>query len=468
MYNCGMKVLFAVWELSPFIKVGGLGDVARTLPKALHDLGVDIRVVIPYYRAVRTGGQRRVFVTKLIVTYGGRRVQIKVWKIKFLDADIPVYLLENRKYLSVPGKETWGVYDLAIAEMVKWGVDDWKPEIVHSNDNHCGFIPLICKEWKLPVKHLFTIHALLHQRRVPERQVEKMGLDLKKCHVMRWETKNKRVVSLLEGVVYADLVNTVSQTYAREILTEEYGAGLDDILRTQHPGKIFGILNGIDYNFNDPRINKLAKNYDAENVTEGKKINKSYLQKKLGFKQDAKMPLIGFVGRLDQHQKGIDLIHKMLLRIDLKKWQFVILGEGQVEWEEKFKLLASFYPKNIAYLDKYTDELAIRLYAGTDLVLIPSRFEPCCLVQMIAMKYGAIPVARATGGLLDTIKDEMNGFLFEKASSHELEKTLKKANDMRVKYPGKFTEMVKEAMNRDFSWKKSAQQYLEVYKKLVQ
>jgi len=192
------------------------------------------------------------------------------------------------------------------------------------------------------------------------------------------------------------------------------------------------------------------------------------LQKKLGFKQDAKMPLIGFVGRLDQHQKGIDLIHKMLLRIDLKKWQFVILGEGQVEWEEKFRLLASFYPKNIAYLDKYTDELAIRLYAGTDLVLIPSRFEPCCLVQMIAMKYGAIPVARATGGLLDTIKDEVNGFLFEKASSHELEKTLKKANDMRVKYPGKFTEMVKEAMNRDFSWKKSAQQYLEVYKKLVQ
>lgn len=458
-------MLFAVWECAPFIKVGGLGDVAHALPKALREMGVDMRVVIPCYKALRSGKQKRQKIGQMVVEYDKKRIRVDVLAIKFLDADIPVYLLRNRKYFDVPQKETWGMFDLAIVKLAQEGILNWKPNIIHCNDHHCGLVPLLVKVRALPVKTLLTIHSLFYQRRVPVSFVVKMGLDPETLTLMAWELKSRRVNYLLEGITHADTVNTVSPAYAKEILTEEYGAGLDDILR-KFPDKIIGILNGIDYDFRSPSHSKLAKNYAVESVDKGKAENKKFLQKKLKFTVKQNIPLMGFVGRMEPGQKGVDLLHKMLLRIKLSKYQFVILGEGEQEWEEKFGLLASFYPKNVAYPSDYTDDLAAQIYAASDFILIPSRFEPCCLVQMNAMRYGAIPVARATGGLKDTISDGEDGFLFEKISSHELEKAMLRAVKLYQQKPDKIHEMRQIGMNKDFSWRRSAKRYLEVYQSL--
>lgn len=457
--------MFAVWECAPFIKVGGLGDVAHSLPKALAEMGVDMRVVIPHYKAVRVGRQRRQYLGKFTVKYAGKNVRIEVVKITFLDANVPVYMLANRKYLSVPNRETWGVFDLAVVKMSRDGVEEWKPEIIHCNDNHCGFIPPLLRRAQSPIKTVFTIHAL-HQKRIPLMLAERVGFKPEDLQIMHWEEQSKKVVTLLEGLVHADVINTVSPTYAKEILTEEYGSGLEDILR-KFPEKISGILNGIDYTLRSPQSDKLHSKYDRESVAWGKAENKKYLQRKLGFSVRSHVPMIGYVGRLASQQKGVDLLHKMLLRINLNKYQIVTIGNGEAEWEEKFKLLASFNPKNLAYIEKYTDELAAQVYAACDFVVIPSRFEPCCLVQMNAMRYGAIPIAHATGGLKDTVRDGEDGWLYEKNTSHDLERAMNRAIKLYKDHPDKIHQMRQLGMERDFSWKRSAKKYLELYESVL-
>ncbi|RJQ25976.1 glycogen synthase [Candidatus Parcubacteria bacterium] len=473
-----MKILFPVWELAPFIKVGGLGDVARSLPRALYHLGQDIRLIVPYYKALKLHGQRRYKICEFNIIYNKKKVPIKMFKIHFLNDNIPVYLLQNPFYINVPMADTFAVFDLAVIEILKNNILDWQPDIVHCNDNHCGFIPFLVKHNNLAVKTLFTIHNLCYQRKYPVLIVEKMGLLPSQCRIMRWEIKSKQINFLFEGITHADLINTVSPTYSKEILTEEYGEGLDDILRRES-SKIFGILNGIDYDicnpaedpyipyhYNNSSISDKSK-YKVFPFFEGKKLNKRYLQRKLNFSINKDIPLIGYIGRIAGNQKGIDLIHKMMLRLDLEKYQFVLLGKGDENWEERFMWLAKFYPKNVFFSNIFDEELASQIYAASDFLLIPSKFEPCGLIQMIAMRYGTVPIARATGGLKDTIKSGQDGFLFEKFSSHELEKILKKAIKLKDDNPDKFAEIIKNAMAKDFSWSISAQEYLKSYQKLL-
>lgn len=459
-------MLFAVWELDPFIKVGGLGDIARSLPRALKGFGVDVRVVIPYYTAVKLKRQKKELLGKFFVRYAKKQVAIKIFRINFVDSDIPVYLLQNNKYLSVPQRETFAVFDLAVVEMLVQNVLAWQPEVIHCNDNHCGLVPALVKKHKLKAATLLTIHAL-HQGRADPNYAERAGLARHECRLIDWEIPKRQLNFLLEGIVHADGVNTVSETYAQEIMTEEYGAGLDDIFRKEQY-KITGILNGIDYDLWNPSTSKnLTKNYSLENVTEGKSANKLALQRKYGFKVSYKMPVVAFVGRMDPNQKGIELIHKMLLRMAGDGVQFLLIGEGESDWEERFIWLNSFYPQSVRYIDDYSHKMAEQFYAGSDMVMIPSKFEPCGQIQMIGMRYGALPVARATGGLKDTIVDGENGFLFDSYSSHELEKKLRVALKMWKDEPKRFSGMQQAAMRRDFTWKKSAQKYLSIYERLV-
>lgn len=462
-----MKVLFAVWELVPFFQVGGLGDVAKALPKNLFRQGVDVRVILPFYKALKLHKQRKKEVKKFDVIYDGKKQKVIIYQIYFLDEKIPVYLIKNEKWLDVPTRDTFAFYNLCVFEILKNNYLAWLPEIIHCHDYHAGLIPLLIKHNNLKFKTLLTIHNLNHQGKSSLDVVKRMGLDHSKCRVIQWETKKKQINFLLEGIIHADLVNAVSPTYAKEIFTEEYGCGLDEIIRNEGQ-KISGILNGIDYDSRDPVHDKnINFHYGVDSAIKGKQLNKKFLQDKLGFTVSDDIPLIGFIGRFESKQKGLDIMHKMIRRVNLQKFQFVILGHGEVEWEDQFLWLASFYKKNVAYISVFDRRIASQIYAGADFLLVPSKFEPCGLIQMIAMRYGTLPIARATGGLKDSIVDGVDGFLFKKYSSFELETKIKKAVEIWKNDKKKINEMILNAMKKDFTWDKSASEYIKLYNKLV-
>ena len=473
-----MKVLFTVWELAPFFHVGGLGDIARSLPKALYSSKVDIRVILPYYKALKLFKLKREKIKTFSIIYDKKKEKVTLYQIHFLDANLPVYIIQNKKYLNVPNNDIFPFFNLAIMEILEKNYLSWQPEIIHCNDNHEGLIPFLVKHKKLPYKTLLTIHNLTHQGKMSPDFIKKMGVDPGKCRVIRWEIKKRQINRLLEGIVHADLVNTVSPTYAKEILTEKYGAGIDELIRNERQ-KISGILNGLDYDTRCPQKDKnIIYHYNETEAKgdypykiyppfEGKKMNKEFLQEKLGLTVSNETPLIGFIGRFDSKQKGIELIHKMIRRVNLKKFQFAILGEGEVEWVERFNWLARFYEKSVAYVSVFDDRLASQIYAAADFLLVPSKYEPCGLIQMIAMRYGTLPIVRATGGLKDSIIDGVDGFLFEDYSSFDLEKKLKDAVEIWQNNKKKYQSMVLAAMTKDFSWNKSAKEYINLYKKLL-
>lgn len=455
-----MKILFAVWELDPFIKVGGLGDVAESLPRALSSLGIDIRIVIPFYKALKLGRSRKKLVKHFALKYADKLQKVEVYEVAHPVSKIPVYLLKNNKYLDTPiFPDTYAFFDKAIVGIVAENHLSWTPEIIHCNDVHTALVPLLLKESKMSIKTMLTVHNLTYQGRTSLDILGKIGLDKNKCQVVQWETESKKINFLLEGIIHADIITTVSPTYAKEILTEEYGAGLEEVLRGKE-GRIFGVLNGID----DHR--REAMRLPQHSWEEEKKISKRYLQKKLGLKVDASIPLLAFIGRFDPKQKGIDILHKMLRTIDLRPYEFVILGKGDLEWEERFQWLDTFYPKNVACEFVFSDTFAHQMYAASDFILIPSKFEPCGLIQMIAMSYGTLPIAHRTGGLIDSIKNGYNGFLFNNYSAETLRETVEKAVNV-WRHEKEYQEMVENALATDFSWDKSAKEYLRLYEKLT-
>jgi len=475
-----MKVLFASWELDPFFKFGGLGDVARSLPFALKEEGVDIRNVLPFYQALKLGRCKKSKVGKLTVEYDKVTEKVEVFCVLHPINKVPVYLIRNKKYLSIPkAPDTFAFFCKAVVEMVYHNILSWIPDIIHCNDHHTGLIPLLIRERKIPIKTIMTIHNLSYQGKASIDILSKLGIDVKKCKVLGWEIESKKVNFLMEGIIHADLVTTVSPTYAKEIFQEEYGMGLEEILRGKE-GRVFGILNGIDMLYNRS-VSSSAVRYPyvqvgKENRTvsskiysweEGKKLNKLFLQKKLGLKISASIPLFSFIGRFDPQQKGIEILHKMIRRINLSKYEFVILGKGSSEWEERYQWLCKFYPKNVSCNFEFDNSLAHQIYAASDFILIPSKFEPCGLIQMFAMFYGTLPIAHKTGGLVDSITDNVNGFLFEKHSSESLERTVKKALNIWYDDRVYYKMMVEAALVTNFSWEKSAGQYIDLYSKLI-
>lgn len=478
-----MRVLFVSWELDPFFKFGGLGDVARSLPAALKKMEVDIRNVIPYYDVLRLGRNKKTFLGELKVLYDNKNEIVKIYEVLHPVSKVPVYLLKNKKYLSkVKKADTFVFFDKAVLEMLKKNAVGWMPEIVHCNDHHAGLIPLLIKEAKLPIKTMFTIHNLSYQGSYNIDVLKKLEIDFSKCRVVNWEIKAKKINFLTEGIIHSNVITTVSPTYAKEIMREEYGAGLEEILRGKE-GLVFGILNGIDVNHSNSQHNKIlpypylgrvkstneSLKLKLKNVSweEGKKLNKIYLQKKLGLTVNASIPLLGFIGRFDAAQKGIDLIHKMVRRNEKLYFELIVLGTGNLDWEERYMWLSKFYPKNVSCNFVFDEKLAKQIYAASDFMLIPSKFEPCGLIQMISMSYGAIPIAYKTGGLKDSIKDGVNGFLFDKPASESLERKVKYAINMWENDKSVYRKMVEEAMKTDFSWDKSAILYKKLYEEMI-
>jgi starch synthase len=473
-----ISVLFAVWELDPFLKVGGLGELARSLPRALEKIDIDIRVILPYYKALKLLGQKRKLLGILHVCYDGKNLDVKVYRIQFHDRKIPVYLLKH-KYLDSVKKETFMLFNAAVVQALEENILAFQPKIIHCNDYHTGVIPLLIKVKKLPCKVLFTIHTMLSQDRKSVQYAYKIGLKDSDVHPMLWETKDKQFNLLLEGLVNSDIINTVSPTYAKEIMEEEAGFDLDDVIKNLNKeGRFYAILNGIDYELKNPALNPDLKYHysvypeeQKKNIvgpTQGKLKNKILLQRRLGLARKPKLPVIGFIGRLSSKQKGIDSLHRMILRWKKLPCQFIIMGQGESAWEERFTTLAAFRPQSVVSITTYDEELSALINAGCDFILVPSIFEPCGQVQMNAMRYGAVPIVRATGGLSDTVHDGVNGFVYESASSLGLEEAIKRALMIYTENVSLYQAIRDNALKTDSSWEASARAYKDLYIRLLE
>lgn len=476
-----MKILFVSTEVHPFIKTGGLADVAYALPKALRAAGVDVRVILPKYGDISEN-----FTSKMnhIASYG-----VKVgWRnqycgLEYLNyEDVPVYFIDNEYYFKRSG--CYGFYDdgerfayfcRSVMESVCY-MDDFYPDIIHCNDWHTGMIPLYLKDvyCEKPefagTKSVFTIHNLQYQGKFSPAIIEDL-LGLNPGYYTDDKIKYNDCVSFMKaGIVYADKVTTVSETYAKEIQTQYFGEGLDGLL-TANSHKLVGILNGIDYDTHSPKLDKnLAVNFTSRSIGR-KAVNKADLQKAVGLPVNPDVPVVSMITRLVR-QKGIDLVTCVMediLKLDL---QLVILGTGDTDYQDFFEYYAYSYPGKIVACMKFDNSLASKIYAGSDLFLMPSLFEPCGLSQIISMSYGTLPLVRETGGLKDTVipyneyTGEGNGFSFANYNAHEMLNVLQYA---LVQFENKevWTKLVKSAMNTRYGRERQAKAYMDVYNELI-
>ncbi|MBI4999231.1 glycogen synthase [Candidatus Gottesmanbacteria bacterium] len=495
-----MKVLYCVSEVAPIIKVGGLGDVAGSLPKALARLGVDIRIIVPAYEEILTRINTNTNTKRhesFKVEFAGREEEVVLRETALPQSEVPVYFLENKTYLSRDGHqafagtekevERFAFFSKAIAEFVPHtpGVyyDGSSPrgcvcsgfDLLHLNDWHTSLVPLLLPAPSQLTTHnppvLLTIHNLSYQGIGSLGLLDKLGLKSDSCRVLKWDAQNRDIDILMEGIIHATFVNTVSPTYAKEIMTPEFGCGIEEILKGKE-GRVTGILNGIDCEVwnpgTDPLINfQFGSPLGVFNFQVGKQKNKRELQRLLGLKITDKTPLLAFIGRLEPKQKGLDILYEAMEKLlPEENFQFVLLGTGDPVWERQWGNETMKQWDNFRFICRFDEKLAHQIYAGADMILLPSKFEPCGLPQMIGMRYGTLPLVRKTGGLADTVKDNVNGFMFEEHSGEALADKIKEALE-KCQMSNVKCQMIENAMSRDFSWEASAQKYLELYKRAM-
>lgn len=474
-----LKLLFVSTELSPFAKVGGLADVAEGLPKALLTKGIDIRVAIPGYKRISLKTE---YLTDFPVMMGDRKEAaiIKQVRVPFgsENKSLQVYLIGNYHYFDRDGiysyyddGERFAFFCRAALDMLP--AIDFKPDIVHVNDWPTGPICMLLKEkyrfgcFFKDIKTIYSIHNLEHQGRYSPDMLRffEMGREVFTAD----KTEFYGMFNYLKaGVAFADKITTVSETYSNEIQGQILGEGLEGIFQKRKKD-LFGIVNGINYEEYDPATdNKIYKNYSASNISD-KKENKYSLQKEMGLlKSDA--PLISIVSRL-YNQKGLSLVIDKIHEIMKKDIQFIVLGSGEPYYEWAFNSIQQQYPEKFAVYIGYNSTLAQKIYAGSDMFLMPSRYEPCGLGQILSLRYGTIPVVRATGGLKDTIIDidsdleNGNGFSFEEYSSCAMMNALERAILTYHKKKDIWENLIKRAMTLDLSWNNPAKKYEEVYLK---
>jgi len=464
------KVLMVAAEASPLAKVGGLADVVGSLPIALNKLDCEARVIIPKYRNIleKEFSLKKV-ASDILVKIGKRSLKVNLWQTKNAIKDTIVYLIEDNKYFIEKS-----VYEqnkpedfLFFCQAVLTSLPHlkFKPDIIHCHDFHTGAISALLKTDQFPgqknIKTLFTIHNLRFQGKSDPKILKLINLDEDSLVSMVRDAEDGDINLMVQAIINSDLVNTVSPTYSQEISSKKYAAGLEKIIKANRK-KISGILNGIDIvSFNPETDRTIKENYSLKTINK-KKTNKLWLQKKLGLEEDEKIPLVCFIGRL-YSQKGIYLINDEIINLPC---QFVFLGTGDQGRESYLKKMAKKYPKKVSANIMFNLNLARQIYAGSDMILVPSLFEPCGLIQMISMRYGTIPVVRDTGGLSDTINPKL-GFKFKNFSTPSLKNTLKKALNLYYKNPNKWLKLQKNCLKKDFSWGLSAKKYLTLYKKLA-
>lgn len=475
------SILFAAAEGLPFIKSGGLADVIGSLPKTLIQRGYDVRVVLPMYKKIAEKNRDSLERLGTVQINIGWINEPATFYSTVVD-DVTYYFIEHQAYFERDALygfpddgERFSYYQKAILEMLKFL--DFYPDIIHSHDWHTGMLAALTKihygsDWHFDkVKHVYTIHNLAFQGNFPKDVLATcLGLSYK-----YYEDGSMRFdggISFMKtGIVWSDKVTTVSPSYAREILTSEYGEHLDEILRyRQHD--LWGIVNGIDVTEWNPQTDKLlAKNYTLKTVAKGKRENKLSVQRDLGLREAPDVLMVGIVSRLT-YQKGVYLIAERLADIMGLDLQFVVLGTGEADAENTFRFMEEKYKHRAVYYGGYNEDLAHKIYAGCDLFLMPSLYEPCGIGQLIAMRYGTLPLVRETGGLRDTVHafnqytNEGNGFSFWAFSGDDLVHTLSWACDTYYQNPEGWKILVKNAMETDVSWEYSAGIYQDLYESL--
>ncbi|MEM7798269.1 MAG: glycogen synthase [Chloroflexota bacterium] len=472
-----MRILFVSAEVYPFAKVGGLADVAGSLPKYMARLGHEVQVVMPAYRSIENAhqnGELNIESTDTIldVPVNNTIVKAGVFKSYIPASEVPVYFIAKGDLVGRDAVYGYHDDDYRFSFFSRAALQlfvetlDWQPDMIHAHDWHTA--PAIT--WLATagqsdpryrgIKSLFTIHNLAHHGKSDWQIFNYLQLY---SHSLTEESYNE-VNFMARGIYHSTKVNTVSPNYAQEIKTFQGGAGLDGLLRFRHQD-LHGILNGLDYEVWDPKTDKvLAKPFDAGSIDQ-RAENKQALQRSLGLEENPSIPIIGMISRLSW-QKGLDLMGEVVYRLmegQAGRAQMVVLGSGEHHYEEMFGQFASRYPGMMSATFQFKPDLARMIYGGADMFFMPSLFEPCGLGQLIAMRYGNIPIVRATGGLADTVEDAQTGFVFDGYDTDSFWVAVQRAmytfnTDQRY-----WRTMQTTAMQKDFSWDQSAKEYEQLY-----
>jgi starch synthase len=474
-----MEILFATTELAPYAKVGGLADVSAALPKHLKMLGHRVTVVMPRYPAFEDAGimvARRL--TPLKLELGGKTFDVTVYDGR-LSSQIEITLIESAGLFDkkdvytddakVDGQR-FAVLSRAIAELAKQRADGGAPfDVVHLNDWPTALAAKHMKDLGVTTKTVLTIHNVAHQGVLPRDMLAALGLT-KEDFTIAGAEFYEQINVLKQGIVSADVVTTVSPTYAQEIQTEEHGKKLHGVLQSK--GKVVGIVNGVDYGVWNPATDSnLVARFDAEDAS-NKARCKGALQKELGLPLDADIPLVANVGRIVE-QKGTDLVADLIPKLARgSDAQIVVAGDGDASLIARLEAALTRAPGRGVFVRAASEQLVHRIFAGADIVLVPSRFEPCGLVQLYAQRYGALPVARATGGLVDTVVDcdakleTGTGFLFEEPTVDALFGTVQRA--IAAYATPRWPSLRRRVMRLDRGWERAARQYEQTYRAMTQ
>ena len=475
------SVAFIGSECYPFVKTGGLGDVMSALPKALAKLNLDVKVILPRYKCIPQEYQEKMeYRGSFYMNLCSDGKQYYVGIMEYQEDGVVYDFIDNDEFFSWGNPYTNLIDDIpkfcyfAKASLAALNYLDWTPDVVHCHDWQAALVPLYLRTSFSDTDvgraiAVLTIHNLRFQGIYDRKMIQYWsGLPdyvfNKDCLTQNWLDANM----LKGGIDYCNKVTTVSNTYAEEIQTEEYGEGLAEHLR-YHQNKILGIVNGIDTDIWNPATDKLlASNYDAESVIKNKKVNKKALQEALGLDVDENKMVIGLISRLT-NQKGLDLVNDVIPGVMDGNTQVVVLGTGDSQYEDTFRYYENKYKGSFCAYIAYNENVAHNIYAGCDALLVPSRFEPCGLTQLISMRYGAVPIVRETGGLKDTVQpynvfeNTGNGFTFDRYESGLLYDAINRAKTLYFENRKCWDDMVIRDMNKDVSWEKSAKQYKDMY-----
>lgn len=461
-----LKILYVTAEISPYASAGGLGEVGRSFPQALANAGeIEIRRVMPRYKCI---SQKLKYLADFPVPMD-RGYETCVLKTDPECKDIITYFIENDRYFYRDNIYAYGddgfrffFFCKAVIEMLKR--IPFKPDIIHTNDWHTGFLPLLVRKEFPSVKSVYTIHNICYHGFIPPSYLSGMVTDEEAVRLGYPEWLN----FMKAGIIYSDLLTTVSHGYKEEIKLPEYSFGMSRLIKQRH-GSVAGILNGIDLDdYNPQKSTELAYPYDAGNL-EIKKKNRSLLRLEYGL-PDTDIPLVAMVTRLE-YAKGIDILIKAISYSDLSKFQLIIMGSGNPYYQGMFESMAAGYAGKIVFEFNYSAALAKRIYAAADIYLMPSKYEPCGLGQLYAMRYGAVPVVNPVGGLKDTVKDDAEkpagntGFYMEEWTGEALIRALNRA--VKAYDTPEWTQIMKNCMKYRASWDKSVTKYLKYYNKLL-
>ncbi|TAK61087.1 glycogen synthase GlgA [Methylobacter sp.] len=475
------KILFVTSEAHPLIKTGGLADVSGSLPKALLELGEDVRIIMPNYQSIKTTEEVRYLSTVHVNNYA-----VNILETRLPGTDVTVWLVDCPEFFNFPGNpyvdeqgKPWANSAERFALFCRVTVEvamnrsylDWRPDIVHCNDWQSGLVPaLLSLEYNRPAT-VFTIHNMAYQGMFSRTTYLSLNLPGQLWNPYGIEFHD--MLSFLKGgLVYSDRITTVSPTYAKEIQTAEFGYGLEGLLSYRNDF-LSGIINGIDIDHWNPETDTNISQPFNHLTLDKKSLNKAELQERLSLPVDKNIPVFALISRLVE-QKGIDLILECLPEMLTHPLQFVLLGNGNKDFEQRLLNFAEDYPDKISIVIGYNETLAHLIEAGADIFLMPSRFEPCGLNQIYSQRYGTIPIVRKTGGLADTVVDTVpeslnnntaTGLVFNEASPGALMEAIKRSLIL-YSYPKTWKQLQINGMQKDYSWSKSAKQYMSLYSHL--